>query len=112
MAFYRDGVGWSESGRFVDHAGYDGVFLAIPGSDAELELTSGGDHGAPVPHPESLLVLYFEDPAELDRVASRLTGTEVLPANPYWQLNARAFADPDGFQVLLAVRPPSVPAAD
>ena len=46
VAFYRDGLGLSEIGGFRDHDGYDGVFLAVPGTGAHLELTSGGGHGA------------------------------------------------------------------
>lgn len=102
--FYRDGVGLSETGRFVDHDGYDGVFLEIPGTGAELELTAGGSTPAPQSHPESLLVLYFDAQAELEATAHRIVDSEVLPENPYWRVHARAFADPDGFQVLLAMR--------
>lgn len=29
VAFYRDGIGLTEIGRFRDHDGYDGVFLAV-----------------------------------------------------------------------------------
>jgi len=32
VAFYRDGLGFRETGGFRDHAGYDGVFLGVPGS--------------------------------------------------------------------------------
>jgi catechol 2,3-dioxygenase-like lactoylglutathione lyase family enzyme len=49
VAFYRDGLGLREVGRFRDHESYDGVFLEIPGSGAHLELTSGGRHGTPEP---------------------------------------------------------------
>ena len=59
VEFYRDGIGLTEIGGFRDHDGYDGVFLAVPGTDAHLEFTSGGDHTAPSPHPETLLVLYL-----------------------------------------------------
>jgi catechol 2,3-dioxygenase-like lactoylglutathione lyase family enzyme len=104
VAFYRDRVGLPENGRFVDHDGYDGVFLDVPGTSTELELTTGGNRAAPSPHPESLLVFYFDELAELDAVANRIAQPEIVPANPYWQGHARAFADPDGFQVLLAVR--------
>lgn len=104
VAFYRDRVGLPERGRFVEHDGYDGVFLEFPGTGAELELTTGGSHEAPEPHAESLLVLYFDDQTELDSVASRVAQTEVVPSNPYWQANARAFLDPDGFQLLLVKR--------
>lgn len=102
-AFYRDGVGFPELGRFSGHDGYDGVFLAIPGTQTHMELTTGGGHAAPEPHPESLLVLYLDSQAELDTIASRIEQTETTPSNPYWQRNARAFADPDGSQVLLTL---------
>ena len=101
VSFYRDRVGLPETGRFVDHDGYDGVFLDVPGTGTELELTAGGNQAAPPPHPESLLVLYFDSQAELEAVASRIAQPEVVPANPYWRAHARAFADPDGFQLLL-----------
>jgi catechol 2,3-dioxygenase-like lactoylglutathione lyase family enzyme len=101
VAFYRDRVGLPETGRFVDHDGYDGVFLDVPGTGTELELTAGGNETAPPPHPESLLVLYFDSQAELEAVATRIAQPEVVPANPYWRAHARAFADPDGFQLLL-----------
>jgi catechol 2,3-dioxygenase-like lactoylglutathione lyase family enzyme len=101
VAFYRDRVGLPETGRFIDHNGYDGVFLDVPGTNAELEITTGGNQAAPQPHPESLLVLYVEGQAQLDAIASRIGEHEVVPENPYWQAHARAFADPDGFQLLL-----------
>ena len=103
VAFYRDRVGLVETGRFDDHDGYAGVFLDVPGTRAELELTTGGDHRAPEPHPESLLVLYFDSQADLDLVAERIAQPRVTPANPYWRINAQAYEDPDGCQLLLAL---------
>ena len=103
VAFYRDRIGLAEIGRFTDHAGYDGVFLGIPGTGTHLEFTAGGHHVAPAPHPESLLVLYYETQQDLDAVAARVRASEVTPVNPYWQRRARAFADPDGHQVLLTL---------
>lgn len=102
-AFYRARVGFREVGRFTDHEGYDGVFLDIPNTGAQLELTSGGRHPSPEPHPESLLVLYFDTEAELLAAAQRIPAPEVSPANPYWQRNAKCYADPDRFQVLLTL---------
>jgi ribosomal protein S18 acetylase RimI-like enzyme len=101
VAFYRDGIGLREIGRFGDHDGYDGVFLEIPGARAHLELTSGGAHGPPVQHPESLLVLYVGDAAALRTIAARLRTDPVPPANPYWVKHGLTFADPDGFRVVL-----------
>jgi catechol 2,3-dioxygenase-like lactoylglutathione lyase family enzyme len=105
VAFYRDGAGFRETGRFSNHAGYDGVFLDIPGTGTQLELTTGGDHTAPDPHPESLLVLFVDNQADRDAVIARLAHAEVVPTNPYWRAHARAYADPDGFQLLLVLRP-------
>ena len=101
VAFYRDGLGLTEIGGFRDHAGYDGVFLEVPGTAAHLELTAGGGEGAPVPHPESLLVLYLGDQAAVDEVFARLGADPVVPANPYWAEHGVTVADPDGFRVVL-----------
>src|SRR6266446_5525549 len=59
VRFYRDGLGLPELGRFENHDGYDGVFLDLPGTNAHLEFTSGGEHLPPVAHAETLLVLYL-----------------------------------------------------
>jgi catechol 2,3-dioxygenase-like lactoylglutathione lyase family enzyme len=101
VAFYRDGIGLPELGGFRDHDGYDGVFLDLPGTGAHLELTSGGEHGAPEPHAESLLVLYLGDAAAVEEVSDRLGAPPVEPANPYWAEHGLTFEDPDGFRVVL-----------
>jgi catechol 2,3-dioxygenase-like lactoylglutathione lyase family enzyme len=101
VGFYRDGIGLSEIGGFGDHQGYDGVFLDLPGTGAHLELTAGGDHAAPEPHPESLLVLYLGDDEAVRTVAARLGVDPVPPANPYWADHGLTFLDPDGFRVVL-----------
>ena len=100
VAFYRDAIGLREIGGFRDHEGYDGAFLEVHGTGAHLELTSGGEHGAPAPHPESLLVLYLGDEVAVATVAARL-GEPVAPANPYWAEHGVTFEDPDGFRVVL-----------
>jgi catechol 2,3-dioxygenase-like lactoylglutathione lyase family enzyme len=103
VAFYRDRLGLPELGRFQGHAGYDGVFLDLPGTGAHLEFTSGGGHAAPEPHPESLIVLYLGD---WDAVHARAAGLgeSVEPANPYWAANGLTFRDPDGFPVCLSAQ--------
>jgi catechol 2,3-dioxygenase-like lactoylglutathione lyase family enzyme len=100
VAFYRDGLGFTEIGGFDDHDRYDGRFLAVPGTGTHLELTSGGGHAAPEAHPESLLVLYLGDEEAAGAVAARL-GDPVQPANPYWAEHGLTFEDPDGFRVVL-----------
>ena len=101
VEFYREGIGLTELGRFRDHDGYAGVFLGVPGTAAHLELTAGGDHGAPAPHPESLLVFYLGDATAVQSVAARLGVDPVRPANPYWAAHGMTFEDPDGFRVVL-----------
>jgi len=80
------------------------VFLAVPGTGAHLELTAGGGHGAPAPHPESLLVLYLGDDETVQAVAARLGVDPIPPANPYWAEHGLTFEDPDGFRVVLVPR--------
>jgi len=90
VRFYRDGIGLTQIGGFRGHDGYDGVFLAVPGTTAHLELTAGGGHGAPAPHPESLLVFYLGDEATV-QAAARLGVDLVRPANPYWAEHGLTF---------------------
>ena len=104
VRFYRDGLGLPEIGRFEGHDGYDGVFLELPGTGAHLELTSGGEHSTPVPHPESLLVLYLGDDETVRAVLARSGAEPVEPANPYWEANGLTIEDPDGFRVVLVPR--------
>jgi hypothetical protein len=101
VEFYRDRVGLPETGRFTGHDGYDGVFLDVPGTRAQLELTTGGAHAAAAPHPEELLVLYLGDDEAVARIAGRIGRPPVTPANPYWRAHATTFADPDGRHVVL-----------
>jgi catechol 2,3-dioxygenase-like lactoylglutathione lyase family enzyme len=101
VRFYRDGIGLAEIGGFDDHDGYSGVFLAIPGSGAHLELTCGGQHAAPQAHPESLIVLYLGSSEAVEEAAARLEAQPVEAANPYWNEHGLTFEDPDGFRVVL-----------
>jgi catechol 2,3-dioxygenase-like lactoylglutathione lyase family enzyme len=104
VRFYRDGLGLPEIGRFEAHDGYDGVFLALPGTDAHLELTTGGEHGAPDPHPETLVVLYVGSDDAVAEMLRRSGAKPVEPANPYWAANGVTIEDPDGFRVVLVAR--------
>lgn len=101
VAFYRDGIGLPEIGGFRGHAGYDGAFLAVPGTGAHLEFTAGGSHGAPSAHPETLLVLYLGDDEAVDAVVRRVGVRPVPAANPYWAQHGVTIEDPDGFRLVL-----------
>jgi hypothetical protein len=46
-------------------------------------------------------VLYLADADARDTIADRLGREPIAPANPYWARHGIAFADPDGFHVIL-----------
>ena len=105
VAFYTDGLGLQELGRFEGHAGYDGVLVGLPGSDYHLEFTHHLD-GSPgtAPTGDNLLVLYLESKREAELAAARLDALgypEVEPENPYWDGRSITIADPDGWRVVL-----------
>ena len=100
VGFYRDRLGLPQLGQFADHDGYDGVFLGLPGTGAHLELTSGGGHGAPTPHAETLLVLYLGSPRSgwlpgrprPGGVGGWVTREYPVPGTGYSPCDARAWA--------------------
>lgn len=106
VAFYVDGLGLPRLGGFAGHAGYDGVFVGLPGTAYHLEFTHHAD-GSPgvVPSAEHLLVLYLGSGDAVRTAAARLAalGHEPVQAeNPYWaQVGAETVPDPDGWRVVL-----------
>lgn len=114
VRFYADGLGLPELGRFAGHAGYRGVLLGLPGGEYHLEFTQHDD-GSPGPAPtrDNLLVLYFDDVAQVKQVAGRLAKLghpPVAAENPYWTDNgAITVEDPDRWRVVLM---PQSPTAD
>ena len=103
--FYREGLGFAELYRFVDHDGFDGVMLGIPGAPYHLEFTKAHGHPAGrAPTADNLLVFYLPDEAEWGRVVARLrrSGYESVPAfNPFWDRQGLTFEDSDGYRVVL-----------
>jgi catechol 2,3-dioxygenase-like lactoylglutathione lyase family enzyme len=105
VAFYRDGLGLEEIGRFAGHAGYDGVMLGLPDKSYHLEFTRHA-HGSPgaAPSRDHLLVLYVPDDDERARLVARLDARgapRVEPENPYWRDKSVTFEDPDGWRVVI-----------
>jgi len=100
---YREGLGLTDLGRFVDHAGFDGVILGYPRGPWHLELVRV--HGeAPPPHPEQALVLYLPEREEwLARCGAmeRVGFVSVSASNPYWGRQGRSYADAEGGRVIL-----------
>ena len=109
LHFYRDCLGLPELYRFVDHAGYDGAMLGLPGAGCHLELTEHADIDGSVSTEEHLLVLYLGSAAALAPVVERFAarGHEpVVAGNPYWTgIGAVSFEDPDGWRVVLVPEP-------
>lgn len=116
VAFYRDGLGLPELERFAGHAGYRGVLLGLPDPAHHLEFTQH-DAGSPGPAPsrDHLLVLGFDGPDEMRRIAARLAEAghhPVAPENPYWTVaGAVTVEDPDRWRVVLVPGPLTGPAA-
>src|SRR5690349_14136591 len=105
--FYGEVLGLTVLGSFHGHAGYDGVFLGLPGG-AELELTQGPS--APVrTSEEDLLVLYVRDDDALRTTTERMAAAaqRVPAANPYWNTWGATFLDPDGYRIVIAASPPA-----
>ena len=105
VGFYRDALGLEQIDSFEDHAGYDGVMLALPGRRDHLEFTHY-ESGSPCPAPtkDNLLVFYVEDDEVFWEMAARLQrhGHEpVEPENLYWAEQGLTFEDPDGWRVVL-----------
>jgi catechol 2,3-dioxygenase-like lactoylglutathione lyase family enzyme len=105
VAFYRDRLGLPELTRFVDHDGYSGVILDLPGTSAHLEFTATDHLQPPAPHVEDLLVLYLGGPEAVDYLVARSGATIVPSANPYWDRAGVTIEDPDGFRVVLVASP-------
>jgi len=103
--FYRDGLGFVELYRFVDHDGFDGVMLGQPGAPYHLEFTRAHGHRAGrAPTQDNLLVFYLPDAGEWQAAVSRFkrAGYEAVPAfNPYWDRLGVTFEDPDGYRLVL-----------
>lgn len=105
-AFYVDGLGLPRLGGFEGHAGYDGVFVGLPGTPYHLELTRHRD-GSPgdAPSAENLLVLYLGSAEAVDAARDRLLRHGHVPVaadNPYWErVGAVTVPDPDGWRVVL-----------
>lgn len=105
VAMYCKGLGLVETGRFENHAGFDGVMLGKPGLHYHFEFTHCRAHPVvPSPTPEDLIVFYLPDVAEWQRACGSLLSTgfaEVTSFNPYWQRHGKTFEDHDGYRVVL-----------
>jgi catechol 2,3-dioxygenase-like lactoylglutathione lyase family enzyme len=105
VGFYRDGLGFQVIYEFRDHAGFDGVMLALPGAPYHLEFTRAAAHRAGrAPGPENLLVFFLPQAAAYRAANARMEANGFRPVaafNPYWDMHGRTYEDPDGYRVVL-----------
>ena len=105
LDFYKDGLGLRQYSSFEDHDGYDGVMLGLPDEGIHLEIIRPKEGlGARAPTRDNLIVLYFSNPDDIEKLSARLNshGYEpVQPENPYWDGRAVCFEDPDGWGLVL-----------
>ena len=104
-AMYKQAFGFIELGRFENHAGFDGVMLGKPGLGYHFEFTFCRQHPVkPAPTPEDLLVFYIPEEAQWRAACDAVVQAgfvETDSFNPYWQIDGRTFADPDGYRLVL-----------
>ena len=102
---YADGLGFETLAAFTDHDGFDGVILGHRAAPYHLEFTSQHGHTAgAAPSFDHLLVFYVPDRSEWNQACEQLVAAgfrEVPSWNPYWDRRGRAFADIDGYRVVL-----------
>ena len=105
IAFYTKGLGLKIVYEFKGHQGYDGVMIGLPGMQYHLEFTRTGlQVQSKAPTRDHLLVLYFKEIKDLDKIRERLNSLgyqPVAPENPYWADKSWTYEDPDGWRVVL-----------
>ncbi|MDJ0955840.1 MAG: VOC family protein [Arenicellales bacterium] len=105
LDFYKNGVGLRQLSSFEDHDGYDGVMLGLPDESVHLEIIRHKNGlAAPAPTRDNLIVFYFSNHDDIEKLSARLNRhgyNPVQPANPYWAGRAVCFEDPDGWGLVL-----------
>jgi catechol 2,3-dioxygenase-like lactoylglutathione lyase family enzyme len=102
--FYTEVLGLQILGDFKDHAGYDGIFLGLPGADWHLEFTTSHEQALHQPDEDDLLVFYPASTEEHTTILEKFRLHNIPasePKNPYWKINGTLYKDPDGFGVII-----------
>ncbi|KAH8724396.1 hypothetical protein GQ44DRAFT_727756 [Phaeosphaeriaceae sp. PMI808] len=107
LPFYTTGLGFTITGSFTQHAGFDGVMLGHPDLPYHLEFTTQEGHDAGrAPSKDNLLVFYLPVEEEWNGAVARMEGagySAVKSWNPYWdgEEKGKTFEDADGWRVVL-----------
>jgi hypothetical protein len=103
--FYKNGLGLPEIGGFENHEGYTGIMFGLPDASYHLEFTQHHDAVPCIsPSKDNLLVFYYPNTEERNKVAQRLFGMgykAVEPENPYWKAHGITIEDPDKWRIVL-----------
>jgi catechol 2,3-dioxygenase-like lactoylglutathione lyase family enzyme len=103
--FYCEGLGFEVIASFEDHESFDGIMFGHASEPFHLEFARHHGGGIrPTPTDEDLLVFYVPEKNEFEQILERLKSCGYKPVksfNPYWDLNGKTFADPDGYRVVI-----------
>ncbi len=113
--FYTDIVGLTKLGYFQNHNNYDGIFLGYENSNWHLEFTVSLEKPKRIFDDDDILVFYLNSEVELKQIKIRLRKNNILletPKNPYWAENGVMVADPDGCNVIFAIKSPDLTSTD
>lgn len=102
---YRQGLELHTIADFADHDGFSGIMLGRDDVQWHIEFTVCHHHPvSPSPTEDDLLVLYYPDKTEWERVCARMLAagfTQAASFNPYWDVKGRTFVDGDGYRVVI-----------
>jgi catechol 2,3-dioxygenase-like lactoylglutathione lyase family enzyme len=103
--FYTKVLGLDILGNFINHDGYDGIFLGKKGYSWELEFTQSHTKAEHSFDEDDILVFYPTKLNELIELNNKFTNhniKKVEAKNPYWQANGTMYLDPDGYRIVIS----------
>ena len=103
--FYTSVLNFEILGKFINHNGYDGVFLGIKGENWHLEFTQSDETPNSKFDEDDALVFYPKTQKSYDEILGNLKKFEVpvLEAkNPYWRDKGICFEDCDLYKIIVS----------
>ncbi len=105
--FYTQIIGLENLGIFLNHNGYDGLFLGYASANWHLEFTVSADVPQNNFDADDALVFYVNSTTELTNIKNILNTNNIeilLPKNPYWTTNGILIKDPDGYNIIFSIK--------